>query len=232
MACGRSSRERIHQREQHSLSSSHRVCCTAHCCDGKELSLLKVHLGLTRGKQSFTHALYYLAADPSLVGPMRAEVDAVLKEENGDLGSRTAVSKLKYIDSFLRESQRLNGTNASEYHALFSRTRERLLTRFQLLFGEGLCSPSRSPPESRCLQVSSFQHQQRPLIWTRSTIRIPLFSTHGGLSVSIVLEASSARPPISSPSAKDDTLGEWICRVCLMPANLFAALDVTLPHTK
>lgn len=79
---------------------------------------LKVHLGLTRGKQSFTHALYYLAADPSLAGPMRAEVEAVLKEENGDIGSRTAVSKLKYIDSFLRESQRLNGTNASEYHGL------------------------------------------------------------------------------------------------------------------
>ena len=80
---------------------------------------MNVHFGLTRVKQSFTHALYYLAADPSLVGPMRAEVEAVLKEENGDLGSRTAVSKLKYIDSFLRESQRLNGTNASESNWLF-----------------------------------------------------------------------------------------------------------------
>ena len=45
---------------------------------------------------------------------MREEIEAVLKEENGDLGSRTAVSKLRHIDSFLRESQRLNGTNASK----------------------------------------------------------------------------------------------------------------------
>jgi len=62
---------------------------------------------------SFTHALYYLAADPSLAIPLREEVEAVLREENGNLGSRTAASKLKRIDSFLREAQRLNGPNAT-----------------------------------------------------------------------------------------------------------------------
>lgn len=64
--------------------------------------------------QGLTHALLHLAADHSLAVPMRQEVEAVMAEENGNLGSRTAVSKLKTIDSFLRESQRLNGVNASK----------------------------------------------------------------------------------------------------------------------
>ncbi|TCD69273.1 hypothetical protein EIP91_008208 [Steccherinum ochraceum] len=75
--------------------------------------LMMEFVALHTAAMSFTHALYYLAADPSLAAPMRQEVDAVLEEEGGDLGSRTAVSKLRHIDSFLRESQRLNGTNAT-----------------------------------------------------------------------------------------------------------------------
>ncbi|KAH8103294.1 cytochrome P450 [Cristinia sonorae] len=62
---------------------------------------------------SFAHALFYLAADPSLATPLRQEVEVILAEEDGDIGSRTAVSKMRLIDSFLRESQRLNGTNAT-----------------------------------------------------------------------------------------------------------------------
>ncbi|TCD63305.1 hypothetical protein EIP91_005686 [Steccherinum ochraceum] len=75
--------------------------------------LLMEFVALHTAAMSFTHALYYLAADSSLVIPMRKEVEAILQEEGGDLGSRTAVSKMRYIDSFLRESQRMNGTNAT-----------------------------------------------------------------------------------------------------------------------
>ncbi|KAJ3476173.1 hypothetical protein NLI96_g11343 [Meripilus lineatus] len=60
---------------------------------------------------SFAHALFQLAANPELAQPLRAEVELVLKEENG--WSRSAVSKMKNIDSFLRESQRLNGISAT-----------------------------------------------------------------------------------------------------------------------
>ena len=70
--------------------------------------------------QSFTHALFYLAADPDLAAPLREEVEMVMAEENGDLGSRTAVSKLRKIDSFMREAQRLNGPNASEPRRVFT----------------------------------------------------------------------------------------------------------------
>lgn len=69
--------------------------------------------------QSFAHALFYLAADPSLAIPLREEVERILQEEDGDLGSRTAVGKLKKIDSFLREAQRLNGPNSSQYTLCF-----------------------------------------------------------------------------------------------------------------
>ncbi|THH20029.1 hypothetical protein EUX98_g8657 [Antrodiella citrinella] len=61
---------------------------------------------------SFTHALYYLAADPSLMAPLREEVDAAVASEGGDWG-KGVVNKLHKIDSFLRESQRLNGINAT-----------------------------------------------------------------------------------------------------------------------
>ncbi|THH28881.1 hypothetical protein EUX98_g5295 [Antrodiella citrinella] len=64
-------------------------------------------------KPSVTQALYHLAADPSLAVPLREELEAVLAEEHGDLTSKTAVSKLKKMDSFLKESQRLNGPNAT-----------------------------------------------------------------------------------------------------------------------
>ncbi|KAH8093069.1 cytochrome P450 [Cristinia sonorae] len=61
---------------------------------------------------SFTHALYYLAADPSLAVPMRQEVESVLAAEGGDWG-KGAVNQFYKIDSLLRESQRLNGINST-----------------------------------------------------------------------------------------------------------------------
>ncbi|THH28887.1 hypothetical protein EUX98_g5314 [Antrodiella citrinella] len=80
--------------------------------------LLMEFVALHTVAMNFTHALFYLAANSSLATPMRQEVEAVLEEEGGDLGSRTAVSKLRHIDSFLRESQRMNGANASKLNNL------------------------------------------------------------------------------------------------------------------
>jgi len=78
------------------------------------LYLLNVEfIALHTTSMSFTQALYHLAADPSLATPLREEVEMVLEEEHGDLTSKTAISKLNKMDSFLRESQRLNGPNAT-----------------------------------------------------------------------------------------------------------------------
>ncbi|GJE99722.1 cytochrome P450 [Phanerochaete sordida] len=52
---------------------------------------------------SFTHALYYLAASPELIAPLRAEIEAVIAEEGL---TKNAMGKLVRVDSFLRESLR------------------------------------------------------------------------------------------------------------------------------
>ncbi|EXJ89421.1 hypothetical protein A1O3_02488 [Capronia epimyces CBS 606.96] len=59
-----------------------------------------------------THVLFDLAAHPEYVDPLREEVDAVMrtekeKEKDGRLGM-LALSKLRKLDSFLKESQRMN----------------------------------------------------------------------------------------------------------------------------
>ncbi|DAA77852.1 TPA_exp: Cytochrome P450 oxidoreductase GliF [Trichophyton benhamiae CBS 112371] len=53
------------------------------------------------------HALFHLAAAPEHVAPLREEIETVLAEEGG-LTSKAAMQKLRKLDSFLRETQRLN----------------------------------------------------------------------------------------------------------------------------
>lgn len=56
--------------------------------------------------QAFIHALYHLAARPDYIQQMRDEVEAVISEEGW---TKDAISKMYKIDSFLKETQRLNG---------------------------------------------------------------------------------------------------------------------------
>ncbi|KAL0949829.1 hypothetical protein HGRIS_009864 [Hohenbuehelia grisea] len=55
---------------------------------------------------SFTQALYYLAANPQYIAPLREEVESVIAEDGW---SKAAVGKMWRIDSFLRESGRDTG---------------------------------------------------------------------------------------------------------------------------
>nr|BAL05134.1 cytochrome P450 [Phanerodontia chrysosporium] len=57
---------------------------------------------------SLTHAIYHLAANPDLIAPLREEVDAVITDEGW---TKLAMSKLSRLDSFMRESMRLNIVN-------------------------------------------------------------------------------------------------------------------------
>ena len=54
-----------------------------------------------------THALYDLAAYPDHVQPLRHEAAAAL-EENGGVWDKNSIVKLRKMDSFLRESQRMS----------------------------------------------------------------------------------------------------------------------------
>ncbi|KAF9244148.1 cytochrome P450 [Melanogaster broomeanus] len=58
---------------------------------------------------SFTQALYRLAANPQYMQPLREEVESVIASEGW---SKDALGKMYKIDSFLRESQRLEGNTA------------------------------------------------------------------------------------------------------------------------
>ncbi|KAJ7929739.1 cytochrome P450 [Mycena leptocephala] len=58
---------------------------------------------------SFTQALYHLAAAPEYVAPLREEIEAALLKDGW---SKAAMGKCVKLDSFLRESQRFNGVSA------------------------------------------------------------------------------------------------------------------------
>lgn len=66
--------------------------------------------------QTFTHALYHLAANPEYITSLRDEVDPVIKAEGW---SKATMQKLKKVDSFMRESLRLNGINGSTFPLIY-----------------------------------------------------------------------------------------------------------------
>ncbi|EKM50862.1 uncharacterized protein PHACADRAFT_128456 [Phanerochaete carnosa HHB-10118-sp] len=54
---------------------------------------------------SFTHALYHLAARPEYMKPLREEVEAIVAEDGW---SKDSLQKMRKVDSFLKECQRLD----------------------------------------------------------------------------------------------------------------------------
>ncbi|KAK7695491.1 hypothetical protein QCA50_000127 [Cerrena zonata] len=56
--------------------------------------------------QSFTFALYRLAANPEWILRMREEVESVVKAEGW---TKSAMQKMHHVDSFLKECQRCDG---------------------------------------------------------------------------------------------------------------------------
>lgn len=73
------------------------------------LSLAAIHT--TTG--TCTHALYDLAAYPEYIQPLREELRMVLHENGGVFGN-TTMSKLKKLDSFMKESFRVNPPGLSK----------------------------------------------------------------------------------------------------------------------
>ena len=60
--------------------------------------------------QSISHALLHLAAEPKYIQPLREEVEAIVAAEGW---TKAAMGKMWKIDSFLKESQRVNGVGLS-----------------------------------------------------------------------------------------------------------------------
>nr|BAL05133.1 cytochrome P450 [Phanerodontia chrysosporium] len=70
--------------------------------------LLENFSSIHSSSNTFTHALYHLAANPEYITPLREEVETAISEEGW---TKAAMSRLRKVDSFLRESLRLNGIN-------------------------------------------------------------------------------------------------------------------------
>ena len=52
--------------------------------------------------------MYHLLSKPEYIEPLRQEVDAVIRKEGW---TKAGIDKMSKIDSFLRETQRLGGSN-------------------------------------------------------------------------------------------------------------------------
>ena len=61
--------------------------------------------------QSIAHALLDLAAYPEYIQPLRQEIESIIAAEGW---TKAAMGKMWKVDSFLRESQRVNGIGLSK----------------------------------------------------------------------------------------------------------------------
>jgi hypothetical protein len=62
--------------------------------------------------QALTHSLYDLVTHPEYVDDMRKEAEAIIEEDGW---TKAAMQRMRKIDSFLKESQRLNSAGSSEF---------------------------------------------------------------------------------------------------------------------
>lgn len=66
---------------------------------------------------AISHAIFDLAANPGYAAELRKEIDSVIEEENSPDKQlkKTSMPKLKKLDSFIKESQRVNPPGVSKY---------------------------------------------------------------------------------------------------------------------
>lgn len=61
--------------------------------------------------QTFTHALYHLAANPEYIQSLREEIEEVIRTDGW---TKVSMGSMWKLDSFLKESHRVNGISGSE----------------------------------------------------------------------------------------------------------------------
>lgn len=81
----------------------------------ESIALLQLILSLAaidNTSQNFTHLMFDLCAYPEFIGGLRKELEEVLKQEGGIL-TKASMPKLRKMESFMKESQRLNPPSLS-----------------------------------------------------------------------------------------------------------------------
>lgn len=86
----------------------------------KDLAHLEVVMSLASihtSQMNAVHVLYDLAAIPGYIDVLRKEINEVIKQDGPWLSwEKSSFYKLKKLDSFMRESQRLNPPSLLSYH--------------------------------------------------------------------------------------------------------------------
>nr|BAL05092.1 cytochrome P450 [Phanerodontia chrysosporium] len=78
--------------------------------EGLVLRILIVNFAaIHTSSMSFTHAVNMLAAHPECIAPLREEIEEVVREEGW---TKAAVQRMRKLDSFMKECQRLHGLGA------------------------------------------------------------------------------------------------------------------------
>ena len=114
MGAGRSYRERRHSRQCHQGDSRRQFRCYPYLFECRTSFSTIPPLGIYHHTflKSFTQALYMLASHPECVAPLREEAETIVREEGW---TRTALQKMRKVDSFMRENQRINGITSRDY---------------------------------------------------------------------------------------------------------------------
>ncbi|GJJ06037.1 hypothetical protein Clacol_000224 [Clathrus columnatus] len=79
---------------------------------------------------TFTHAIYNLVVCPEYKLPLREEIKSIIEKEGW---SRESINKMAKLDSFLKESLRLNKTHTASLH--------RKIRAFEFVFSDGTRVP-------------------------------------------------------------------------------------------
>lgn len=104
-------------------SSKNTISMMLDVAKGRPVDLIEAQLGLTAAAMHTTtdmtvEVLYQLYTHPKFFEPMREEIERVLQESGGSLTKKTALYELKFMDSFLKETQRLKPTSLSKFLSL------------------------------------------------------------------------------------------------------------------
>lgn len=88
--------------------------------DPKQLAHLEVVMSLASihtSQMNAVHCLYDMVAAPQYIGPIRAEIEQVVKEDGPWMKwDKSSFTKLRHLDSFMRESQRFNPPSLLSMH--------------------------------------------------------------------------------------------------------------------
>jgi ent-kaurene oxidase len=82
-----------------------------------ELQLVVSFAAIHTTTLTCTHVIFDLAARPEYIAPLRDELTTA-RNQYGDLSNKQALSQLSRLDSFMKESQRLNPPGLRKRHLL------------------------------------------------------------------------------------------------------------------